>query len=242
MFYLFYGTDTGTTRAKARALIERLRGDGDGFFERVTADTFDREALLSRTEETGLFAGDIVTVLDGVCVNKEAESALADMIKEIALSPNAFILIEEKISKSLIDACEIAGANIAVSGGTKKETEWTQAPIFSFADAYARGDKKNAWTMFTTLRENGAREEEIIGTLFWRLKTILLAKTAKSADEVGLKPFVYTTAKRLSEPYTKEDIQKKTDEIVALLYDTRRSSGDATVALERLILGGERRR
>lgn len=235
MLYLFYGTDTNASREKVRTLTERLRESG-GFFERVTADTFEKDALLSRIEESGLFAGDIITVLDGVCTNKDAEEALAETAKDLALSPNAFVVIEEKISKKIADACKEAGAYIAVSNGKEKKKEWGDTSIFSFADAYARGDRKSAWALFFTLRENGARDEEIIGTLFWRLKTMLLAKTAKSADEAGLKPFAFTTARRLAEKYTREDIQKKMDDIVALQYEARRASGDVGIALERLIL------
>lgn len=238
MLYVFYGTDTDASREKARALVERLRGEtNEGFFERITADTFEREALTSRIEEAGLFSGDIVTVLDGVCANKDAEETLTDLAGDLALSPNAFVVIEEKISKSVADACEDAKAHVTVSQGSKKEKEWGAAPIFSFADAYARGDRKNAWTMLATLREGGARDEEIIGTLFWRLKTMLLAKDARGAEETGLKPFVFTTARRLAEKYAREDIQKKMDDIVALQYETRRMSGDTAIALERLVLG-----
>ena len=38
-------------------------------------------------------------MLDGVCENKEAEAVLIQKAKDLALSPNAFILIEEKVSK-----------------------------------------------------------------------------------------------------------------------------------------------
>ena len=241
MLYIFYGTNTEVSRERARALIERLRGDSRGFFERITADTFEPDALSARANESGLFSGDIVTMLDGVCENKEAEAVLIQKAKDLALSPNAFILIEEKVSKKIADACEKAGASITVSGGEKKEKGWTETPIFSFADAYARGDRKNAWTLLITLRENGARDEEIIGTLFWRMKTILLAKISASADEAGLKPFVYGVARKLSEGYTKEELQKKLDDLIVLRHETWRISGDLGVALECLVLSGKKK-
>lgn len=242
MFYIFYGTNTEVSREKARTFIERLRGDEKGFFERVTADTFDKDALLARVEESGLFSGDIVTVLDEVCALPEAEEAVENMVHDFALSPNAFILIEQKLSKQFLGACEGAGAIITHSEGAKKGKEWEDRPIFSFADAYARGDKKTAWALLEKLRAEGAHDEEIIGTLFWRMKTIFLAKICRSADEAGLKPFVYGGALRLAEGYTKEELQKKLSDMIILRHDTWRNSGDLGVALERCVLGAEKRK
>ena len=240
MFYIFYGTDTETSREKARALVTRLRRGG-GFFERMTADTFDPEALAARVKETGLFSGDAVTVLDGAFAYSGAEEILADMAKDIALSPNAFVLIEQKISKKCIDACEGAGANIVVSDEKKKGRGWEEKTVFSFADAYAKGDKKNAWMLLEVLRTEGARDEDIVGTLFWRIKTMLLAKECGSAEEAGLKPFVYTSAKRLLQEQTKEDLQKKMDDLIVLRHETWRNSGDIGVALECLVLSGKKK-
>ena len=165
MLYIFYGTNTNVSREKARALIERLRGDEGGFFERVTADTFDPAAIAARVEESGLFSGDIITVLDGVFSAPEAGEDVERMAKDLALSPNAFVLIEWKMSKKFIDVCENVGAVVTHSELAKKGKEWEDKPIFSFADAYARGDKKTAWALLGKLRMEGARDEEIIGTL-----------------------------------------------------------------------------
>ncbi len=236
MFYIFYGTNTDVSREKANELIKRLRGDEGGFFERVTADTFDPDALSARVEESGLFSGDIVTVLDSVCAAPEAGEVVETMIKEFTLSPNAFILIEQKLSKKFIDSCEDAGAIITHSEGAKKGKEWEDKPIFSFADAYARGDKKTAWALLEKLRAEGTRGEEIIGTLFWRLKTMFLAKISRSAEEVGLKPFVYGGARRLAEDYTKEELQEKLGDLVTLRHETWRNSGDLETALEKFVL------
>ena len=102
MLYIFYGTNTDLSREKANELIKRLRGNEGGFFERVTADTFDENALVARVEESGLFSGDIVTVLDGTLVVPGAEEVIERMIKDLTLSPNAFILVEQKLSKKFL--------------------------------------------------------------------------------------------------------------------------------------------
>lgn len=237
MLYIFYGINTGISREKARALVTRLRGDEKGFFERMTSDTFDPDALIARADETGLFSGDIVTVLDGVLAASGAEETLKQAAKNLALSPNAFVLIEDKLPKGFIDACENVGAVVTYSDGAKKGKEWEDRPIFSFADAYARGDKKEAWALLEKLRADGAREEEIIGTLFWRMKTMFLAKISRSADEGGLKPFVHGTAKKLAEGYTKEELQEKLGDLITLRHETWRNSGDLETALERFVLG-----
>jgi len=241
MLYIFYGNDTVTSREKARVLIERLRGDERGFFERVSADTFDSNSLDARIEEIGLFSGDMVTVLDGILSAPGAEEMLENRAKDFALSPNAFVLIDEKLPKKIIDECEECGAQVTHSEKAKRGKEWEDRPVFSFVDAYAKGDKKSAWALLEKLRAEGVREEEIIGTLFWRIKTMILAKTHDSAEGASMKPFVYGSARRLASGYVKEELQKRLEDIVILRHETWRNSSDIGIALEQFVLGGERK-
>lgn len=239
MLYIFYGTDTDMVREKVRTFTKRLREGRDGFYERVTADTFDYDALKSRAREAGLFSGDSLTVLDEVCAVSGAGEIIADAAKDLVASSNMFVLIEKNLTKRDTDAYTSAGADISVFNKKKEEGAWGGKTIFSLADAYVCGDRREAWTLFRRARDEGARDEEITGTLFWRVKTMLLAKTHNGAEDAGLKPFVYTVAKRLVVEHTKESLQKKLCDIISLHHDTRRKSGHLETAIEKFILKGK---
>src|SRR5690606_30892279 len=67
--------------------------------------------------------------------------------------------------------------------------------IFALADALRVKDSKKLWLLLQEARASGQEAEAIFGTLWWQVKAIVLAGTSASANEAGLKPFVYSRAK-----------------------------------------------
>lgn len=237
MLYIFYGTNIDASREKMNALIDTLRAETpDAPYERMTADQFDLDVIRSRAEEIALFSPRTITVLDGVLEGKDAAESFVKIAGDLARSENIFALFAEKIGKDLLDACKSAGAEIVLSDTKNRSKEWSGGTTFALADAYVKGDKKNAWVFLQNAKAEGARDEEIAGALFWRVKTMLLAVTCRSAEEAGLKPFVFQTAKRLSAGKTEREIKKMLGDIVSLIHNTRRNSEHLDVAIEKLLL------
>lgn len=237
MLYIFYGTNIDASRKNMNALVETLRAETpEAPYERVIADQFDLDATRSRAGEIALFSPRTITLLDGLPEDKDIARSLAEMADDLARSKNIFVVVSEKIGKDLLDASKNAGAEIVLSDEKNRLKEWGGGTTFALADAYAKGDKKNAWVLFQNAKSEGARDEEIVGVLFWRVKTMFLSTICRSAEEAGLKPFVFQTAKRLSVGKTGMEIKKMLEDIVFLIHNTRRNSEHLDVAIEKLLL------
>lgn len=243
MLYIFYGTNTDASREKMNALVDTLRAETpDAPYERMTADQLDFDAIRSRAEETALFSPRTIMVLDGIFEEKVTAESFVEIVGDLARSENVFVVVAGKVGKDVLDACKSVGAQIALSDTKNKSKEWSGGTTFALADAYVKGDKKNAWVFFQNAKAEGARDEEIAGALFWRVKTMLLAVACRSAEEAGLKPFVFQTAKRLSVGKTEREIKKMLGDIVSLIHDTRRNSEHLDVAIEKLLLNAGAKR
>ena len=154
---------------------------------------------------------------------------------EIAESPNVFIVLEGDVDKKTLLAITDVAEKVQLFENKegKKKPEFN---IFSLTDAFGRRDKKNLWVLYQKAVASGAVPEEIHGILFWQLKSMLLAVTAKTAGEAGVAPFVFTKAKSFLKNYTPEELKTLSSKLVHMYHDAHRGIHDFEIALERLIL------
>lgn len=240
MLYVFYGTDREVSRERMREELARIqKEDKNAPYERLEKESWNVDIARARAEDKPLFSSSATIVIDGILDDAATRDDLASLLPIFAESENNFLIIAGPLIKD-VEKEVVKHATKSVVSKKEKEAWKSGGATFSCVDAVAAGDKKNAWTHLILAREEGTSDEELIGALFWRFKTMLLAKVSVNADEAGLKPFVFGTAKRLGTKYTKEDIKKVLDRIVEMLYQTRRSSGDVSVALESFVLGKNR--
>jgi len=108
--------------------------------------------------------------------------------------------------------------------------------VFELTDAFALGDRKNAWILYRKLVESGSAAEEIHGALSWQARAMVLASKAKTAEEAGLKPFVYSKAKRAASKMTVEQTEEISRELVKILHTSRMGGGDLEDLLEVFLL------
>jgi len=237
MLYVFYGTDRETSRERMRVELSRIKKeDTEAPYERLEKESWNVDIARARAEDKPLFSASATIVIDGVLDDPSTRDELVSLLPIFAESENNFFIISGPLVKD-VEKEVVKHATKSVVSKKEKEAWKSGGATFSCVDAVAAGDKKSAWTHLIQARDEGTSDEELIGALFWRFKTMLLTKVSTSADEAGLKPFVFTTAKRLGTKYKKEDIQKVLDHIVGMLYQTRRSSKDVSVALESFVLG-----
>jgi len=88
--------------------------------------------------------------------------------------------------------------------------------VFSITYAFEKRDKKTAWSILQKLFEAGIPPENLIGILFWKVKTMLADKKFSKWSEAELK-----------------NISAK---IIAIYHDGHRGMLDAPIELEKLIL------
>ncbi|MDO8623951.1 MAG: hypothetical protein Q7R54_01215 [bacterium] len=236
MLYFFYGSDTDTAREKANALVEALhKKKPDAELFRIDTENWNEAKLQELTAGQGLFNNSYIVQVVQLFENKEAKEIFVDRLDELAESPNIFIVLEGDVDKKALLA--IADVAEKVQSFDKLRTgKKTDFNIFSLTDAFGRRDKKNLWVLLQKAVASEAVPEEIHGILFWQLKSMLVASTAKTAGEAGVAPFVFTKAKSFLKNYTEEELKKLSSRFVTLYHDAHRGIHDFEVALERLIL------
>lgn len=107
---------------------------------------------------------------------------------------------------------------------------------FAMADALARKDKKSLWVLLQNARHHNVSAEEIIGTLFWQLKSLRLAAETSSALEAGMKPFMYTKAKSALGKFAPGELTTLSRTLLSLYHDGHSGKRDIDLALEKFLL------
>lgn len=236
MLYILHGTDTAKVRAKARGLIDTLqkkRPDAEVFW--IDSESFSHDKLKEFVGSAGLFSAKYIVVLNKVFENKEAKQAVLETAAALSSAEHLFVLIEEVLDVKEIKQLEKYAAQVAVYDVQKKEKLIFNT--FALADALGQRDKKKLWLLYTEAKAQGIADEEIHGVLWWQMKTIALANTANTAAEAGLKPFVFSKAKKFAGNFSKDEIARVLTDMVTLYHEARRGKYDFSTALERWIVG-----
>ncbi len=150
----------------------------------------------------------------------------------MALSPHAFIIIEGPL---LADEKRLY---------QKQATEMFEAKaiarerynVFTLAESLLKKDKKQLWLQLQEARVAGLSTEEIIGTLWWQLKSLRLAKLTKSAAEAGMKDYPYSKAKRALSVFKEDELEELSASLLAVYHDGHGGVRDIDTALETWVL------
>lgn len=238
MLYLIHGSDYKKAFAKKNELLSvmlRKRPGAEVFA--LDAESFREDALKSLYSSQGLFEQKHIVVLDKIFARKEVKDFVLGALSEMEKSQSVFILLEDALDAKTAASIEKHSAK-TFSFGEKKKKEWTESTNFLIADAFAAKDRRSAWVLFQKAILGGASAEEIHGTLFWQAKVILLAKKTKSAEEAGLKPYVFGKASRFAKNFTESELQDILSLLVKMYHDIRLDGGELVVELEKFLLRG----
>lgn len=237
MLYFLYGTDKDKAREKAQELLATLqKKKPDAQLFRLDVEHWNERELDELIFGQGLFERKLIVFCPYLFENKEAEEGVLSRLKEIASADNVFILLEEEIRKPILLDITEAAEKVQAFELKKKEKERGTFNIFSLTDAFGRRDKKKLWILYQKAVTSGAAPEEIHGILFWQLKSMIVALAAKTPNEAGLAPFVFTKAKSFLENYSKEELEHFSSTMVRLYHDSHRGIHDFSIALERFLL------
>ncbi len=207
MIYFLYGNDTAKKAAQIKTLGEGLS------IVRVPSREITRNAIISLASQAPLFGDAPVTVIENAFSDPDSifDAELLDLIKE---SSNMFIFLEDsctalelkKYKKYLADAilCD------------RKEPTRIKTNPFAIADAFGNRDKIGAWTLYVSLIEAGEAPEAISGMLFWKIKTLLLART--------------------SGKFTKTELEHASSKLVDIYHKAHGGMVDMNISLEQFIL------
>ena len=231
MLYVFFGTDTIATREQARARVSALVPTETQAF-RISASEYYRGVFTERASSVSLFGTDTVTVLDMLSDDADVFNSLVDDLPLLAETEHAFVVIERPLLAAEKKVFQKHATEYVESTAEKKERFNT----FALTDALLDRDKKSLWLLLTNAFAAGVSHEEVAGLLFWQVKTLRLVARTQSAEEAGLKPFVYSKAKRALSKFKSEELDQLSRELLALYHEGHLGTRDMGLALEQWAL------
>ena len=214
MIHVFYGNDTIAVRQAAFAYTEPLESAG-ATIELIDADSWQPGVLNDAAGATSLFGGDRVYLLDTPSSNSDFAAECADTLEALAESSSQFVVIEG----ALLAADKKRWAKHAAEMTEHKAAAGERFNSFAIADAFAKKDKKNLWLILQEAKAAGLSAEELIGILWWQLKSLRLAKLTSSASEAGMKDFPYNKAKRSLSNFKDGELEALTLSLLTLYHD-----------------------
>lgn len=245
MLYVFHGTDTRSVITKATALVTSLRAKRpDASYVRVEAGNWTSSIIEEHLGGQGLFSNKYIILLDRVTENAEAKEQMADCINLMQESTNIFIVLEGKLNAELTKVFDKGAEKVVIcdnvaskiSQGLNAGKDGGNFNIFALADAVGERNSFKAWSVYRQAIDNGTEPENIVGTIFWQLKSMAVATSGNSAGETGLSPFVYSKAKRAAGNYSADELRTLTEKFITLYHDGHRGKVDMELGVERVLL------
>ena len=242
MIYFIYGTDIDAARAKARALVDSLLAKKpDASFVHLNSENVDIR-FDEYTQSQGLFEQKYIVFLDRIGEQKAIREQLVDNLGTIATSPNIFIILEGKIDKATATKISKKAEKTqefekkADAAGASGRFSSSAPSVFALADALGSRDRKKLWVLYREQIDGGTSPEEIHGTLFWQVKSMLLAARTKSATESGLSPYVHSKSAAFAHNFSPAELTTLLDSLISVSHDARRGKHELETALETLLL------
>jgi DNA polymerase III delta subunit len=236
MLYFFYDNKTGKSLTKARKLFNDLKQKKpDATFVELDEHSASVLELSELIESQGLFETKIVCLLKNISLNKEIEKEMKRLVTSVADASSVFIWLETSLKKAELELLESKATKSFLEKEVVKEKK-VEVNVFKLAEYFGARDKKNGWRFLLELKKGGVAAEEVHGILWWQLKSILLTFNAKTAEETGLKPFVFSKAKGFAKNFNESQLQEYADRLVRMYHDAHRGKGDLYNELEVLLL------
>lgn len=231
MLRVFHGNDTIRVRQSVFDAVQDLESAG-WIVDTIDQENYQTGVYPDAAGGTSLFGERTVYVVDTPSVQKEWYEDTIDSLEILAESENIFVVIEgtllapekKKFAKQAEDIQEF------------KAGPSDRFNTFSLADALAKKDKKTLWLLYNEAVLSGIAVEEIVGVLWWQLKSLRLANKTLSATEAGMKDFPYNKAKRSLSKFQKGELETLSNSLLVLQHDSRLGRHDLDFALERWIL------
>jgi DNA polymerase III delta subunit len=232
MMHVYFGSDTITARSSGIAFIEECRARG-AQIEYINPVEWSPTQLSEMTGSASLFGNEIVFVCDTPSDGEECWDELLTAAPELVQSGNTTVVLEKILLAPVKKKLTVAGVVLYEYVATAKTDTFD---VFRLADALLQRDKKNLWLLYTTARLRGVSAEELIGILWWQLKTMRLVMVSKSATEAGLKEFPYNKAKRSLQNFKVGEIDTLAQSLLAVYHDGHGGVRDIDLALEDWVL------
>ena len=231
MLFIFYGNDTVGVRTKAHDFVSTYEKKGETM-QRIDGETYAQGILSDIAGSASLFGTKTIYVLDTPSVSKDFYADVIEHLEAFSQSTTNFVVIESMLLAAEKKKFTKYAEHIEEIKAAAKE----RFNAFGMADSLARKDKKTLWMQLQDAKREGLSPEEIIGTLWWQLKSLRLAKLTDSASEAGMKDFPYNKAKRALTAFKAGELENLSHSLLTVYHDGHLGKKDIDVALEKWTL------
>ncbi|MCD5381605.1 MAG: hypothetical protein LR008_03460 [Candidatus Pacebacteria bacterium] len=232
MYVVFYGSDRGGVKDKATQYIEKNM-PADGTLTTLEEGYFEEGQVTDSLGATSLFGGSEWFVFDNPSSNTDFADEVKSSLFEMAESVNTFVILES----ALLAPDKKIYNKYASETEEFKVDKSERFNAFSMAEALASKDKRRLWVLLQEAKLEGLREEEVVGMLWWQLKSLKLAALTKTADEAGMKDFPYNKAKRALAKFQAGEVDKLSQSLLELYHEGHAGVRDMDSSLEQWVLG-----
>ncbi|MEI7463379.1 MAG: hypothetical protein WCK03_03200 [Candidatus Taylorbacteria bacterium] len=222
MLYVFHGSDINRSIEKAHKLIDSLLAKRPGAsYVQINSDSWSIPLVESHLGGQGLFSNKYIVFLDRVSENVEAKEHMADLVSLMNESSNIFVSLEGLLNveiKKIFDkgAEKVVVTELLIKKAANGNGEYN---IFALSDALSSRNRAVSWTIYRQAVDRGMSSESILGTLFWKVKTMILASNEKGSGK-----------------YSKNELQSLLTKIIILYHDGHRGLVDMELGIEKLLL------
>ena len=234
MLHVYFGSDRQGVRDAAANFLEK-NVPADGTVTTIDAQNYQPGVVGDALGATSLFGGVEWFMIDTPSGSADLAEEVQQSLKEMAESPNTFIVLEE----ALLAAAKKTYAKHAAVCEEFTAAKEERFNTFAMADALAQKDRRQLWVLLQQAKGQGLAAEEIIGMLWWQLKALRLAEVTSSATEAGMKDFPYNKAKRSLAKFGPGEVLRASQSLITLYHDGHAGVRDIDLALEQWVLGGK---
>ena len=231
MLHLFYGNDTITVRQKAHDFSGTEEKKGVKV-EYIEVENYIEGIFADLVGAVSLFGEKTLYIIDTPSGKIEMYDDVINHLEAFATSDNTFVVIEEALLAPQKKKFEKHAATIEEYKSAAAE----RFNAFGMADSLLRKDKKTLWLQLQDAKQAHLSAEEIIGTLWWQLKTLRIAKNTNTASEAGMKDFPYNKAKRSLSVFKEGELERLSKGLLTVYHDGHLGKIDIDIALERFLL------
>lgn len=231
MLHIFYGNGAIAVRQKAFICTAAYEAQGMKL-ERIDADKFVPGVCTDIANAMSLFGEKTVYLIDTPSTDTVFYEEVIDSLEMFKESESVFVVVES----TLLAPAKKKFAKYADS--IEEIATHTEARFnaFAMADSLSLKDKKTLWLQLQDAKASGLSAEEIIGTLWWQLKSMRLAKMTRSAEEAGMKDFPYNKSKRAVGNFKEGELESLSRSLLTIYHDGHLGKKDIDLALEKWTL------
>ena len=228
MLKVYFGSDR-------HAVVEAVhKATENNTVESVTVDdrSYSPGMFVDFTSSVSLFESAQTYIIDTPSSNADFNAECVTALADMAESQNQFFVMEGAL---LAPAKKKFGKHAeSIEEYTADKAE--RFNTFAMAEALARRDKKTLWMLLQEARLVGLREEEMIGILWWQLKSIRLAGVTESAGEAGMKEYPYKKAKQAVVNFPGNDVLRLSHSLLDLYHRSHKGLAQIDTSFEEWVL------